>query len=296
LNYAKKWFRKGKGIELLRIIVDGSADMPVGWPEKYQFEILPMPIQIGNKTYYQGEDITPELFYELMQDKDVHPQTAAPSPDRIKNYIEKVCEAGDTILSINVSGKMSATVSMVQKAANQLKEKFAMTVFDSQAGSAVLAMMAREARLLDNNGTTLTEILEILNKMREKVLVVLTVGSLEFAYRSGRVGAIKTALSSFLKIKPIVTLHSGVLSVSEMVRTRSKSLNQLVSKVRDQFGSQKIKVAIVHSQDQETAEALKVMIDEVLNTTETIFTELSITVAANLGPKTVGIVALPDKL
>ena len=64
----------------------------------------------------------------------------------------------------------------------------------------------------------------------------------------------------------------------------------------DQFGSQKIKVAIVHSQDRETAEALKTMIHEMLNTTETIFTELSIAVAANLGPKTVGIVAVPDKL
>jgi len=281
---------------MLRIIVDGSADMPDGWPEKYQFEVLPMPIQIGNKTYYQGEDITPEMFYQLMEDKDVHPQTAAPSPDRIARYIEKVCETGDTILSINVSGKMSGTVSMVQKAANQLKEKFAMTVFDSQAGSAVLALMAREARLLDNNGKTLTEILNVLNKMREQVLVVLTVGSLDFAYRSGRVSALKTALSSFLKIKPIVTLQGGVLGVSEMVRTRSKSLNRLVFRVREQYGPQKIKVAIVHSQDRETAEMLKAMIDEVLNTAETIFTELSITVAANLGPKTVGIVALPDKL
>jgi fatty acid-binding protein DegV len=81
-----------------------------------------------------------------------------------------------------------------------------------------------------------------------------------------------------------------------MVPTRGKSLKRLLSKVSDQFGSQKIKVAIVHSQDRETAEMLKEMIDEILNTAETIFTELSITVAANLGPKTVGIVALPDKL
>lgn len=281
---------------MLKIIVDGSADMPEGWPERYQFEILPIPIQIGNKTYYQGVDLNSEKFYELMEDKDNYPQTAAPSPDRIKQFIEEVCDVEDTVLSINVSGKLSGTVSMVENAAKLLKDKMKVHVFDSNAGSAALALMAREARLLDEMGRTFDEIIDVLSVMRDKVMIVLTVGSLEFAYRSGRVGAIQTAISSFLKIKPIVTLQEGVLNVSEMVRTRKKSLDRLITKVIDQFGDERIKVAIVHSQDRETAEALKVRIDEALNVAETIFTELSIAVAANLGPKTVGIVALPDDL
>ena len=281
---------------MLKIIVDGSADMPEGWPERYQFEILPIPIQIGNKTYYQGVDLNSEKFYELMEDKDNYPQTAAPSPDRIKQFIEEVCDVEDTVLSINVSGKLSGTVSMVENAAKLLKDKMKVHVFDSNAGSAALALMAREARLLDEMGRTFDEIVDVLSVMRDKVMIVLTVGSLEFAYRSGRVGAIQTAISSFLKIKPIVTLQEGVLNVSEMVRTRKKSLDRLITKVIDQFGDERIKVAIVHSQDRETAEALKVRIDEALNVAETIFTELSIAVAANLGPKTVGIVALPDDL
>jgi len=67
---------------MIKIIVDGSADMPVGWAEKFQFDILPMPIQIGGATYYQGEDITPTMFYEILskQSEQSHPQTAAASP------------------------------------------------------------------------------------------------------------------------------------------------------------------------------------------------------------------------
>lgn len=281
---------------MLRIIVDGSADMPAGWPEMYQFDILPMPIQIGNKTYYQGEDITPELFYELVADNNNHPQSAAPSPTRIKDFVEKVSEVGDTVLSINVSGKMSSTVNMVREAAMELKDQFDFKVFDSEAGSAVLAFMAREARLREEAGESIEEIINGLKSMRDNVMVVLTLDSLDFARRSGRVGAISATLTSLLKIKPVVTLHNGVLDVSDMVRTRKKSLSRLVGKVKDQFGSQALKVAIVHSQDQETAEIIKEMVDAALNTAETIFTELSISVAANLGPKTVGIVAIPDKL
>lgn len=281
---------------MLRIIVDGSADMPEGWPEKYQFNILPMPIQIGNKTYYQGEDITPELFYQLVADNNNHPQSAAPSPTRIKEFVEKVSEAGDTVLSINVSGKMSSTVNMVREAAMEMKDQFDVKVFDSEAGSAVLAFMAREARLRKEAGESIEEILNGLKSMRDNVMVVLTLDSLDFARRSGRVGAISATLTSLLKIKPVVTLHNGVLDVSDMVRTRKKSLGRLVGKVKDQFGSQALKVAIVHSQDRETAEMIKEMVDAALNTVETIFTELSISVAANLGPKTVGIVAIPDEL
>jgi DegV family protein with EDD domain len=281
---------------MLRILVDGSADMPDGWAELYQLDILPMPIQIGDKTYYQGEDLSPEKFYELISQGDNFPKSAAPSPYRIKDYIEKIYDIGDSVLSLNVSGKMSSTISMVHYAAKELKEKIKVYPFDSQAGSAVLAFMAREARLRERAGETFEEIQSALESMREKVLVVLTLDSLEFAYRSGRVGALTVLLSSVLKIKPIVTLQERLLEVSDKVRTRKKSLESLVLKVKEKFGSAPIKVAIVHSQDFESASQLKEMVERTLNVAETVFTELSIAVAANLGPKTVGIVALPDKI
>jgi DegV family protein with EDD domain len=281
---------------MLKIIVDGSADMPQGWPEKYRFSVLPMPIQIGGKTYYQGQDIDGEKFYDLVADETNIPQSAAPSPSHIVSFIDRVCDVGDTVLAINVSGKMSSTVSMMKIAARELKDKLKLLVFDSGAGSAVLAFMAREARLRETAGSSLEEILVTLEKIRERVMVVLTVDRLDFARRSGRVGALKAALTSLLRIKPIISLQEGLMSVSEMVRTRKKSLERLVEKVKDQFGPKPIKIAIVHAQDLETAELLKNMAEGILTTTESVLTELSLAVAANLGPKTVGIVALPDRI
>lgn len=281
---------------MLKILIDGSGDMPEGWEEKYQFQIVPIPIQIGDKTYYQGVDINPDLFYELVQDEKNRPITAAPSPTMIKALIENLYDAGDTVLSINVSGKMSATVQMVQKAAEGLKNKIEVITFDSNAGSAVLALMAREARMRDIAGETIEHILEKLRLLRDKLIIVLTIDNLEFACRSGRVGRLQAALTSILNIKPIVTLKEGLLSMSDLVRTRRKSLEKIVGKVHQRFGNEAIKVAIVHSQDKPTAELLHKMITDTLNVTETIFTELSISVAANLGPKTVGIVAYPEMI
>ena len=288
--------RKLKDKIMLKIIVDGSADMPVGWPEKYQFNILPIPIQIGGRTYYEGEDLTVDKFYTLVEDKTNHPKTAAPSPFKIAEFVEHVCDIGDTVLSINVSGEMSSTVSMVQRAARELKDKIQLIPFDSGAGSAVLALMAREARLKEAAGESLDSILRTLKLIREKVMVIMTLNTLDFAHRSGRVGAIQAALTSLLNIKPIVSLHGGKLNVSEMVRTRKKSIERIVSRVKEQFGTQLVKIAIVHSQDKETAEKISDMVEGVLNTAEIVFTELSISVAANLGPKTVGIVAYPEEI
>mgnify|MGYP001111360680 CR=1 FL=1 len=281
---------------MLKIMVDGSADMPEGWAELYQFDILPIPIQIGERTYYEGEDITPDEFYKLVEDGDVHPQTAAPSPYKIVTFIENVCKLGDQVLSINVSGNMSSTVTMVKHAANELKDRINVYPFDSKAGSAVLAFMAREARLRAKAGQTIEEIQTSLEGMKEKVMVVLTLDSLDYAYRSGRVGALQTLITSLLKIKPVISLQDGLLSVSDKVHTRKKSLECLVTKIKDRFGMRPIRVAIVHSQDLETANVLCKMTKEVLNVVETIYTELSISVAANLGPKTVGIVVIPEEI
>lgn len=281
---------------MFRILVDGSADMPEDWAEDYQLNILPMPIQIGNKTYYQGEDLTPALFYKLTEAEENHPQSAAPSPARIQAFIEKVCDVGDTVLSLNVSEKMSSTLSMVRHAANALKDRISVISFDSQAGSAALAFMAREARLREQAGQTIDEILAALSEIRDKVMVVLTVDDLEYAHRSGRVSLLTKAVTSLLDIKPIIKLQEGSLNMASVTRTRKKSLEKLVSLVKERFDGVKIKVAVVHSQDWESAKTLKKMVEKALSCSEIIFTELSIPVAANLGPKTVGLVALPDKI
>jgi DegV family protein with EDD domain len=281
---------------MLKIIIDGSADMPEGWAEKYQLDILPMPIQIGGKTYYQGEDITPELFYELVKDDDNKPQTAAPSPSRIKEFFEKVCKTGDTVLSLSVSSKLSSTYAMVKQAARELADKINIVTFDSLGGSAVLALMAKEARLRERAGESLESILGVMKIIRNKVMVVLTLDSLEFARRSGRVGLLKAALVSFLNIKPIIILKEGLMEMSDMVRTRKKSLERLVMLVKERFGEERVRIAVVHSQDRETAEKLSEMLESVMNIAELVFTDLSISVAANLGPRTVGIVTIPDRL
>ena len=278
---------------MLRIVIDASADMPPEWIEKYDLSILPMPIQIGGRTYYQGLDITNAQFYKLVQDKNMVPKSAAPSPLKISQIFESIYRAGDSILALTVSSKMSATYDMVVDAAKQLKKKFKVHVFDSGGGSVLLGFMGKEARLLGRAGKTLKEIQTRLEEIRERTALVFTVDQLEFARRSGRVSTLQAALGSLLNIKPIIVLREGLLSVAGNVRTRKKSLNRIIEMLKNQVQDRKVNVAVVHADDPGTAELLKERISRILNCAEVVVTDLSLAVAANLGPGTVGIVACP---
>jgi DegV family protein with EDD domain len=278
---------------MLRIVTDGATDMPEGWQEEYQINILPLRVSFGEKTYTQGENFGFIDFYNLVRQTRIIPKTSLPSPGQVVDFYRKIAQKGDTILSMHVTGKLSGTLATIQTAAQELKEEYRIFPFDSGAGSAAVGFMCREARLLDRAGKTPEQILKRLEKIRSRLTVIFTLDTLEFAYLSGRINAFQSALSSLLKVKPIVILKDGLLEMADRVRTRQKALEQVLQTVRKRIGNRPANVAIVHAADPQAAQQMLERIRNLLNIKDSFITDLSIPVAANLGPGTIGIVAYP---
>jgi DegV family protein with EDD domain len=278
---------------MLRIVTDGAADMPAGWEEEYDIQVIPINIQFGEKTYLQGVDLSNEAFYQLVERSGKIPTTSQPSPFQFKEFYQRVAKPGDAILSLHVTSKLSGTFESALTAARDLAGKFNIIPFDSSAGSAALGMMCREARLMERAGVAAQQIVERLYRIRRSVQIVLTVDKLNYARMSGRVGALQVALASALNVKPIVVLKEGLLDMAEKVRTRGKAINRVLELLHNRFELEPVKVAVVHARDPESAKTLVTRAKEVFNTRELIMTELSIAVAANLGPGTVGLVVYP---
>ncbi len=278
---------------MLRIITDSAGDMPPGWAEEYDFQVIPVNIHFGDQTFLQGVDLTDARFYELAEQSGVIPKTSQPSPHQFMTFYREIASPGETILSIHVTSRLSGTFASAEMAARELAGEFNIIPFDSKSGSASLGFMCKEARLLDRAGATLDEILARLTFIRDHILIVLTLDSLEYARMSGRVQALQAALASVLNIKPIIDLQDGVLDMSERVRTRRKALDRLLEIIEERVGDRRINAAIVHSMDRETGQALMELSAARFNLQELILTDLSIAVAANLGPGTVGIIAYP---
>ncbi len=280
---------------MLHIVTDSAADMPPEWIKEFGIEVIPVNIHFGERTYLKGVDLSNEGFYHLVEESGTIPKTSQPTPFQFSQFYQRIAQAGHTILSIHVTSKLSGTFESAVAAARELAGKFNIIPFDSLCGSAAVGMMCREARLMERAKASLQQILARLDEIRRTVRIALTLNTLDYARMSGRVNTIQAALASLLNVKPIITLREGVLEMTERVRTRNRALERLVEILHQHFGQQRVHMAIVHARDKEAAEVLKEKAEALFNIADLIITELSIGIAANLGPGTAGLIAYPSK-
>lgn len=275
----------------MKIVADSSGDIPKSWIEKYDIHILPVNITFGTTSYRQGIDIHHADFYRMVKEQRIIPKTSLPSPAQIEDFYSRISHLGDTILSIHVSSKLSGTVMQVQEAAKSLVGRYKVIPFDTLSGSAMMAFFCREARLMEQSGCTPEEILKRLEQIRNRINIVFTVDNLEFARLSGRINALQNILASVLQIKPIIILKDGLLEISERVRSRSKSFDRILGIIKSRVGTRPVNLAVVHANDEEAGRTLYERTRELLNCQESFLADLSISVAAHLGPGAIGIVA-----
>jgi DegV family protein with EDD domain len=278
---------------MIRIVTDGAADVPSGWEKEYDIEIIPINIQFGERTYLQNEELDSEGFYKMVDETHKIPKTSQPSPHQFMAFYRKIAKKGDTILSVHVTSKLSGTYASAVAAAKELIDEFKVVPVDSGGGSLGLGFMCREARRMERAGKNIDQIVAYLERMRERIRVILTLDTLEYARMSGRVGTLSAALASVLNVKPIAVLKDGVVNMVEKVRTRKTALERVLQMAKEEFGDTPIYLGILHARDLLSGNALMEQAKHTFNSKETVITDLSISLAANFGPGTVGLVLYP---
>ena len=279
---------------MLRIVMDSGGDLPVEWLDKYQIEVVPINVHMGDDVFLEGVNLNIEQFYSWVKRTGLVPKTSQPTPQQYIELYRRIYQPGDVILSIHLTSKLSGTYDSAVIAARELEEEGIRVIpFDTLSGTGIQGYMCREAREMDHGGASLEQILERLGTIREGTEVIFTVDSLEFAQKSGRVQLLELIVASMLKIKPIITLKEGTLAVANKVRTRKASLEFIVKEIVDRMGGKLINAAIIHANDLTTAMDLSTRLEGLLNIKEMFIEQLSIGIATNLGPGTVGIVAYP---
>lgn len=278
---------------MLKIAIDTAGDIPPEWVHEFDVEMIPINIHFGEKMYLQGVDLNNEGFYQLVDDSGTIPKTSQPTPQQFIDFYKKIANPGDDILSIHVTSKLSGTFTSAELAARDLEGQYNVIPFDSAAGSAAQGFMVREARQLERKGVSLEKIIERLKYIRDHVEIILTLDTMEYARMSGRVKALQAALASLLNVKPIIVLENGVLDVKDKVRTRGKSLEHVLNMVKERIGDGLANVAVVHARDPKAGQKLMEKAAQIFNCDNLIMTELSIGIAANLGPGTTGLIAYP---
>jgi DegV family protein with EDD domain len=278
---------------MLRIVTDSAGDVPLEWQKEFDIQVIPANILFGDQTFLHGVDLDNEGFYRMVDETHRIPKTSQPTPHQFAAFYRRIAARGDTILSIHVTSKLSGTYAAAVTAGREVTEEFKVVAFDSLTGSLGLGMLCRKARLLERAGDTLEEIVKQLEKMRARIGIVLALDTHEYARLSGRVGTLQAALASVLNVKPIAVVTDGVVNVTERVRTRRASLARVLEMVKEQVRDRPVNIGVVHARDPKAGAELLEQARSMFNISELILADLSISVAANLGPGTVGIVYCP---
>jgi DegV family protein with EDD domain len=278
---------------MLKIVTDGAADIPAGWEKEYDIQVIPINVQFGEKTYIQNVDLDSDGFYKLVEESGKIPKTSQPSPHQFVEFYKKIASKGDTILSLHVTSKLSGTYASAVAAAQELKDTFKIHPLDSANGSVGLGFLCREARKMDRAGKSLEQIIKAIEEIRDHVRVIVTLDTLDYARMSGRVGTLSAALASVLNVKPIAVLRDGLVNMAEKVRTRKAALDRVVELAKEEYGDRPVYVAVAHARDLDSGKILMEKARRALNASEMVITDLSISLAANFGPGTVGLVIYP---
>lgn len=277
--------------------MDDAGDVPAEAVKRHNLTVLPVNVMFGTEEFLSGVDITHETFYEKVKAVGDHnfPKTSQPTPFQFVEAYKSILEEGEKdILTITVSEKLSGTYASAVAAAKELDGQGNFYLFDSEGGSAAQGFMALEAARMAEAGADIDTIMARLKVMRETMVVVFLINSLEYAVKGGRVSALRSTMASLLNIKPIMQLKDGLIVEAGKVRTYKKAMSYMVDFVAERMGNKPVRVAFLHARDTEGMRTLQELARPRLNMVEEMEVDLAIAVAINLGPGALGLAVIPE--
>ena len=280
----------------LRIVIDDAADAPAELIDACQIYVVPINVIFGAEEFLSGINIDRAGFYRIVASirNENFPKTSQPTPYQFEQvYRRALADGADELVVITVSERLSGTYASAVAAAEAVAEEMVVHIFDSQSGSAAQGLMAVEAARMVQQGAMAEQVLEALQAMRSKATIFMLIDSLEFAVRSGRVSFLQYGVASLLNIKPIMTVVDGLIVPDRRVRTLGKAKQRIVEGAREAVGDLPVMLAAVHANRPEGGNELLEMARSCFNVVEAHLLDLALSVAVNLGPGTLGLVAVP---
>ncbi len=278
---------------MLKVIADSTCNLSQETLDEYDIRIAPIPIQFGDETFEEGVDIDRDLFYKKIEETGIIPTSSQPTPAWFGRYYKELHQQGHSILVITVTGKHSGTFNSATMA-KSLAPEADVHVFDSKSISLGTGWMVLEAVRAIKAGVAQSDVVSRIETIREQAKLFMTPATLKYLQMSGRVGTLQGALASLLSIKPIIHLKDGLLEVMGNVRTRGKSLDQLIDRLEEAVGTTApVNLAVIHARAREEGLSVLERAKDVFNVQETLFGDLVASLSAHGGPGIIGLFAYP---
>ena len=274
----------------IALVTDSTSYIPADLVQRYQITVVPQVLIWGPDTFADGVDIQPAEFYTRLKTATVMPSTSQATVATFIKIFQELLNQDYEILAILVSEVLSGTINSASQAKAALPAGAPIEIVDSQSTAMALGFQVLSVARALEQGADLAAAVALAHETIAHTGVVLTVDTLEFLHRGGRIGGGSRFLGTLLNFKPILELRDGRIEAVERVRTRSKSLNRLVELVEAQIGGRTpIRLAALHANAEADARSVLEVACTRLKVAESLLSIVSPVVGTHAGPGTVGL-------
>ena len=273
------------------LITDSTNDLPAEMLEVHHIGVVPLTIVWNKNQYLDGVDLKKADFYAKFATDSGQPSTLPPTPQNFIDAYNAAASRGATkIVVMTMSSAMSGTFENARTAA--MGYKLPITVVDSKStsmgmGFQLLAM----AKIAEADGS-IAEMVQAAARVRESMEFRVTLDTLDYMIKGGRVTGMAKRLGNILKLKPQLrfNLDSGAVDPGDITASRPKAIEALYNSFTKKFrNSKKLHVAVVHNLSEDEAQQLVDRISKEFDIAEISIRMISPVLGTHSGPKALGL-------
>jgi hypothetical protein len=282
----------------IALVTDSIADLPQSLVDQYQIHQFALGLMINGTTYYDKLTITSKSFYELMDSLDVYPTSSLPNPRTLENFFSQLTTYYDKVIVLSVSSKMSGTYQAFVDATNKFKAKDKkLAVIDTIQNSGAQGLLVLKAAQAIEAGMEFDDIVTYIEKLKKETKILVSVKTLKYMVRSGRVGKTTGIIGKIVNLKPVISIDDegeGIIFDKGLsIRTSNK---KILNHIKGILEFNEIEdYAIVHANADDRVASYEKIYTDLIGKPPTYIMNISPIVAMNAGIGTVAIAYVKGK-
>jgi DegV family protein with EDD domain len=278
----------------IAIITDSTAYLPKEFVDRHNIRVVPLKIHWNEKTYRDGIDISPSVYYKLLSRSSTIPTTSQPPVDEFLQIYEELAADHDGIIVPLISSGISGTFSSAKTAATMFSD-VPVEVIDTLSTSAGLALVDIAVAQAVTEGKQLAEVKQLAEGIVDRLAMYFVVDTLKYLHKGGRIGGASRYFGTALRIKPILYLDpQGKIDSLDRVRTKSKAIKKLIELAVVKADGKPAHVGIIHADALVEARQIQSQLSDQIECKQVEIYDFSPVIGTHVGPGTVGIGIYPE--
>ena len=278
----------------IAVITDSNSGITQKQAKELGIRVIPMPFFINDKVHYEDIDLTQEQFYEALQG-DAKISTSQPSIQDVTDLWDEVLKEYDEIVHIPMSSGLSGACQTATMLSDDYDGK--VQVVNNQRISVTQRQSVLDAMELAKRGMSALEIKEYLEKVKYDSSIYITLDTLYYLKKGGRITPAAAAIGTLLKLKPVLQIQGEKLDAFQKCRTLKQAKQTMIKAISDdcvnRFGSDAqgkgMWIEVAYSGSDEEAKIFYEEVKEAFPDHEIILNPLSLSVSCHIGPGAVAI-------